>query len=122
MSAYNANPIGILTPDGALIPCEPYEHLDLAQEMVEKMDTIPFAIKHNRMDCEVYLQQLGYIIVRGHDVYGLIGWRMDWIDENTEQILHLTSEQKKWLTDNYGSFPKDKQKTVDKMIDYSDKT
>lgn len=105
------NHVGVLPPNGEFISCEPYEHLDLAQELVDKMNNVSPEIKCNRMECEVYLQQLGYIIVRSHDVYGLIGYLVE------EKILHLTDEQKKWLIDNYKSFPSDKQKSVDDLID-----
>ena len=104
------NKIGILPPDGQLIPCNSYEHLDIAYELVEKMQH-PVA---NRLEAEFYLQQLGYIIVRSRDVYGLIGY----LDDH-DHIICMTTSQKRWLEENYDSFPTDKQKSVDDILKYA---
>lgn len=104
--------VGVLTPEGKLIECEPYEHLDLAKELVEKMENVPADAKNNRLEAEVYLQKLGYIIVRTHDVYGMIGYIVD----DDGHRIHMTQEQKKWLEDNYGDFSKEKRETVDDMF------
>lgn len=106
------NCIGILSPNGSFIECESYEHLDLAKEIAEKLNS-EYSHK-NRLICEEYLQKLGYIIVRVRDVYGLIGY----LDDN-DKVIYLTNEQKNWLESHYDEFPKDKQKSIDDLIDYN---
>ncbi len=105
------NYIGILSPNGSFTECESYEHLDLAQEIAEKLNS-EYSYK-NRIACEEYLQKLGYIIVRAHDVYGLIGY----IDDDNK-VIHLSDKQKKWLEDHYDEFPTDKQRSVDDLIEH----
>ncbi len=105
------NHTGILSPDGSFVECESYEHLDLAKEIAENLNS-EYAHK-NGVACEEYLQKLGYIIVRARDVYGLIGY----LDDN-DKFIHLSNEQKKWLEDNYDEFPTDKQRTVNDLIDH----
>lgn len=112
MSAKDMNYIGILSPDGNFIECKSYEHLDLAKEIAEKLNSDYMYKGH--IACEEYIQKLGYIIVRAHDVYGLIGY----LDDN-DKIIYLSKEQKKWLEDNYDNFPTDKQKFVDDLIDHN---
>lgn len=106
------NYTGILSPDGSFIECENYEHLELAKEIAEKLNS-EYSHK-SRIVCKEYLQKLGYIIVRAHDVCGLIGY----LDDNGKGI-YLSAEQQKWLKDNYGKFPKDKQRSIDALIENS---
>lgn len=106
------NLIGILSPNGSFIECESYEHLELAKEIAEKLNS-DYSYK-NGIECEKYLQKMGYIIVRSRDVYGLIGY----LDDNNKMIC-LSDEQKKWLEDNYDKFPTYKQKSVDELIDHN---
>ena len=106
--------IGILKPDGSFIECERYEHLELERELVETLDE-KFSYLSS-LDCELYLQKLGYVIVRASDVYGFIGH----LDDN-HKIIHLTDKQKKWLEDHYSEFPSDKQRSVDDIIDHSER-
>lgn len=106
------NYIGILSPSGSFIECESYEHLDLAQEIAEKLNS-EYSHK-NRITCEEYLQKLGYIMVRARDVYGLIGY----LDDDNK-VIHLSDEQKKWLEKYYDEFPADKQRSVDDLIDHN---
>lgn len=106
------NYTGILSPDGSFVECESYEHLDLAKEIAEKLNS-DYSYK-NGVQCEEYLQKLGYIIVRARDVYGLIGY----LDDD-DKFICLSDEQKKWLEDNYDDFPTDKQRSVDDLIDHN---
>ena len=104
------NKIGFLAPNGKLIECESYEHLDVAREIAEELDpNINFV---SSLDYETYLQELGYIVVRARDVYGLSGRIID--DEGHR--IHLTKEQIKWLEDNYENFPDDKRESVDDLF------
>lgn len=105
----NMNYIGILSPDGSFIECESYEHLELAKEIAEKLNS-EYSHK-SRIVCKEYLQKLGYIIVRAHDVCGLIGY----LDDNGKGI-YLSDKQQKWLEDNYDNFPTDKRRSVDDLI------
>ena len=104
------NKVGILAPDGKLIPCESYEHLDLADKLVNKMN---HTVK-NKVEAEDYLQQLGYLIVRARDIYGLIGF----FDMN-DNLISLTDEQSKWLIENYEYFPQEKRECVDELLERS---
>ena len=106
------NYTGILSPNGSFIECESYEHLELAKEIAEKLNS-EYSHK-NGVVCEEYLQKLGYIIVRARDVYGLIGY----LDDD-DKVIYLSDEQKKWLEDNYDEFPTDKQRSVDDLIDHN---
>lgn len=106
------NYTGILSPNGNFIECESYEHLELAKEIAEKLNS-DYSYKSG-IACEEYLQKLGYIIVRTRDVYGLIGY----LDDN-DKIINLSDKQKKWLEDNYDKFPTDKQRSVDDLIDHN---
>lgn len=105
------NYIGILSPDGSFIECESYEHLELAKEIAEKLNS-EYSYKSGIV-CEEYLQKLGYIIVRARDVYGIIGY----LDDG--KVIYLSDEQQKWLEDNYNEFPTDKQRSIDDLIDNS---
>ena len=106
------NYTGILSPNGSFIECESYGHLNLAKEIAEKLNS-EYSHKDG-IECEEYLQKLGYIIVRARDVYGLVGY----LDDNNK-IIYLSDEQKKWLEDNYDKFPTDKQRSVDDLIDHN---
>lgn len=106
------NKVGILSPTGEFYPCENFEHLILAKELSDKihMDkNLPPII--NMVDCEDYLQKIGYIIVRAKDVYARVGW----LDDN-KQVIRMTKEQKDWLEENYQYFNKIKQGYVDELI------
>lgn len=103
------NKTGFLSPSGKLIECESYEHLDKACEIADELNLS----YNNRLEAEIILQKLGYITVRARDVYGLIGY----LDDNYKLIC-MTTEQKRWLERNYEFFPKDKQKSVDDLIDH----
>ena len=102
------NKVGILAPDGKLIPCESYDHLNIADKLVKEMEH-PV---NNKLEAEEYLQQLGYIVVRARDVYGLIGY----LDDN-DQLICLTNAQKRWLEENYDNFPIEKQRSIDDLLD-----
>ncbi len=106
------NYTGILSPNGNFIECESYEHLDLAEEIAEKLNS-EYSHK-SRIACEEYLQKLGYIVVRAHDVYGLIGY----LDDD-DKFIYLSDEQKKWLEKHYDEFPTDKQRSIDDLIDHN---
>ncbi len=114
--AISKNKIGLLDPDGTLHECESWEHLDTAYEIVEQMADAPAKARMNRLEAESYLQNLGWVIVRARDVYGMIGY----LGEN-DKVIHLSEEQKKWLTDNYEFFPTDKQASVDDLLDNRDR-
>ena len=105
------NQIGILTPQGILIECDSYEHLDLARELIDKISDAPTV--YSSVDAEIYLQKLGYLIVRSRDVYGLVGY----LDDDN-RVIRMTKEQRKWLEDNYAEFPADKQRTVDNLFEH----
>ena len=105
------NYIGILSPNGSFIECESYEHLDLAKEIAEKLNS-DYSHK-NGVACEEYLQKLGYIIVRARDVYGLIGYL------NDGKVICLSNEQEKWLENHYDDFQTDKQRSIDDLIDHN---
>ena len=102
------NKVGILAPDGKLIPCESYDHLNIANKLVKEMEH-PV---NNKLEAEEYLQQLGYVVIRARDVYGLIGY----LDDN-DHLICLTNAQKRWLEENYDNFPIEKQRSIDDLLD-----
>lgn len=106
------NYIGILSPNGNFIECKSYEHLNLAKKIAEKLNS-KYSHKSD-LACEEFLQKLGYVIIRAHDVYGLIGY----LDDD-DKVIHLSNEQKKWLEANYDKFPTDKQRSIDDLIDHN---
>ena len=108
------NKIGILAPSGELNECNSWEHTELAKELVSDMTDVPAGI--NGLEAEEHLQRKGYVVVRARDVYGMIGYLDD--DDN---VIHLTEAQRKWLLDEYGNFPDDKQRCVDDLLDVRDR-
>jgi hypothetical protein len=107
--------IGYLTPKGELIECESYGHMGLALDLVEEMADAPVKSKTSGIEAEKYLQELGYIVVRARDCYGLIGYRKK---SNSEQRLHMTNEQRTWLLEHYEEFNPEKREYVDKLFDW----
>ncbi len=105
--------IGFLTPDGTLIECDAWEHLDKATEIAEELEKRAF---RTRLSAEEYLLKRGYIAIRSRDVYGMVGF----LDEN-KNVIHLTEEQRKWFEAHYDEFISDKQKSIDEMMDNYDK-
>ena len=104
---------GFLDTEGKLHPCEHYEHLDLAFDIVEEMGVIV----HNRLEAEEYLQKLGWVCVRTNDVYGLIGCFKD-IENGKEERYHLTKEQREWFNNNYENMTMACRESVDVMFDW----
>lgn len=107
--------IGILDPKGVLHECEPYEHLDLAWEIVVD-DMGNKARVLNRLQAEEHLQRQGWVVVRRNDVYGMIGYLIDPTDISKEEKIHLTKEQRSWLENNYEHMSAAKRKSVDDMF------
>ena len=105
--------IGYLTPKGELIECESYEHMDLALDLVREMADAPAKSKTNGFEAEIYLQELGYIVIRARDCYGLIGHH---INPHSETRVHMTKEQKEWLLNHYEEFNDEKRKCVDELF------
>ncbi len=102
---------GYLDTTGKLHECEHYGHLDLAWELVD-------AMKHpvrTRLDAERYLQELGWLVVRDHDIYGLIGYIKE---DGKEERWHLTDEQKKWLNNVYGAVNNDCRAAIDHIFEW----
>ena len=98
---------GYLDREGKLHPCNSWEHLDKAAEIVEEM-----GVKTgNRLDAEEYLKKLGWIVVRSCDVYGFIGLRVN------GKRLHLTDAQKEFLNKLYGEVNESCQKSIDKIFE-----
>ena len=102
-------PIGILDTNGHLHRCDPYGHLDLAADLVKE---IGITVK-NRLEAEEYLQKLGYVIIRAHDVYGYIGWHKD---ETSDECYHLTKAQIEWLNKNYEYMLPDCRESVEELF------
>ena len=107
--SYTENPIGFLKPNGTLIECESWEHMEKACDIA---DEIGISYK-NKLDAEIALQLQGYIVIRARDIYGRIGQ----FDNNGGRI-HLSKEQKDWLEANYEDFPEEKRKSTDEIFDW----
>ncbi len=100
---------GFLDREGKLHSCNAWEHLDKAIKITEEM-----GVKiSNRLDAEVYLEKLGWIVIRNRDVYGFIGIHAD----GKEERLHLTDAQKEFLNKLYGEVSENCQKSIDELFD-----
>ena len=98
---------GFLDREGKLYPCNPWGHLDKAAVVVEEM-----GVKvSNRLDAEMYLEKLGWIVIRSRDAYGFIGLPVD------GKRLHLTDAQKEFLNKLYGEVNESCQKSIDKLFE-----
>lgn len=102
-------PIGILDTNGHLHQCDSYGHLDLAEDLVKEMGV---TVK-NRLKAEEYLQKLGYVIIRAHDVYGYIGY---FKNKNSDVRYHLTEAQIDWLNKNYEYMLPDCRESVEELF------
>ena len=105
--------IGYLTPKGELIECESYGHMDLALDLIEEMADAPAKSRTNGFEAEVYLQELGYIVMRARDCYGFIG---HYLYPRSETRIHMTKEQREWLLEHYEEFNEAKRKSVDELF------
>lgn len=101
---------GFLDREGKLHQCNEWGHLDKAIEIVEGMGVQIC----NKLYAEVYLEKLGWIVIRTRDVYGLIGF---YTDDDQKERLHLTDSQKTFLNKLYGEVNKSCQKSIDKLFD-----
>lgn len=101
---------GFLDTDGRLYECEPWGHLDEAYDIVENMG-VPVA---NRLKAEEYLQKLGWIVVRTHDVYSLIGF---FKDDSSGIRYHLTDAQKDWFNKAYEDMTSKCRESIDEMFE-----
>ena len=105
--------IGILAPDGMFTPCDSYGHLDTALEIVEKiLDGASFI---STLKAEEYLLKLGYIVIQAHGAYSNIGY---YKDDNSEERLHLTKEQKCWLEEHYEGCSDETRKGIDDIFEW----
>ena len=110
--------VGFLKPDGTLIVCDSYEHLDKAFDICKELE-IPC---NNRMDAEQELFKLGWIEIRSRDIMSRIGVFIRDSDGNfTGRQYHLTNEQKKYLTDHYEDYNDGLRQSIDELIDKLDK-
>lgn len=107
------NDCGFLSPSGELRECASYDHLSTALDICEELGRHCY----NGLAAEDYLLDQGWIVIRARDVYGRIGYpRLD----DGQTIVHLTDVQRAWLVEHYIDFPTDKQRSVDRMLDYLD--
>lgn len=100
--------IGFLKPDGTLIPCNSWEHLNKAIEITESLGKA----FHFGTDAEEFLQKQGWLVIRRNDVYGLIGL----YNSETGKRYHLTDEQKNWLLVHYEDMSLLKRESVDDIF------
>lgn len=103
---------GFLDREGKIHTCEAYEHLDKAVEITEEMGVEI----SNRLDAEVYLEKLGWVVIRSRDVYGFIGLYEVHAD-GKEKRLHLTDAQKASLNKLYGEVNESCRKSIDELFD-----
>lgn len=108
---------GFLKPDGTLIVCEHYEHTSKAFDICMELD-IPCRFG---TDAEDKLLDLGYVEVRARDVIHHIGFYKEDKDGNLlDEILHLTEEQRAYLTEHYEEYNDNLRESVDKLMDKYD--
>lgn len=108
---------GFLKPDGTLVPCESFEHTIKAFDICLALN-IPC---RSGIDAEDKLLDLGYVEVRARDVIHRIGFYKEDKDGNLlEELLHLTEEQRAYLTEHYEEYNDDLRKSVDELMDRYD--
>ncbi len=108
---------GYLSPDGILYECTSFGHLDLAEELTEKISGGDFTYI-SPLECEEYLFKNGYICIRTRDVYGLIGYYIA-PNEGKEERYHLTNAQKSYLDNLYTENINDSlRKSIDHMYEW----
>ena len=108
---------GFLKPDGTLIPCESFEHTSKALDICWAIN-IPC---RSGIDAEDKLLDLGYVEVRARDVIHRIGFYKEDKDGNLlEELLHLTEEQRAYLTEHYEEYNDDLRESVDELMDRYD--
>ncbi len=103
---------GFLDREGTLHPCNAWEHLYKALEVIKEMGVEI----SSGLDAEGYLQKLGWIVIRSSDVYGLIGIYVDG-REGKKERLHLTDAQKEFLNKLYGGVNESCQKFIDELFE-----
>lgn len=103
------NEIGFLKPDGTLIRCNAWEHMNTAIKIAESMGQSFYS----GIKAEEFLQKQGWLVIRTSDVYGLIGV----YNPETGKRYHLSDEQKKWLIEHYDNMSPLKRKYVDELFD-----
>lgn len=111
------NTIGFLKLNGTLIPCESYEHTSKAFDICSVLN-IPC---RSGIDAEDKLLDLGYVEVRARDVIHRIGVHKEDKDGNlSDEIRHLTEEQRAYLTEHYEEYNDDLRESVDELMDKYD--
>lgn len=76
--------IGFLNPQGELIKCSSWGHLDKAVEICEEIYNKYFIY---RQEAEDYILSLGYVAIRARDVY------MSYRNNSTNEWIKLTQKQ-----------------------------
>lgn len=98
---------GFLSPDGIYTPCEPYEHMDTAIEIVQKSHHCEFRKDfRNRLDAEFYLQKIGYVVFYARCVHKrfVVDGKITPLTRVQEDflVLHMVdanNEEQKWDMD-----------------------
>lgn len=107
--------IGILDTDGVLHECGPYEHLELAWDIVvEDMGNPEFVT--NTLQAETYLQKLGWIVIGSYGVESFTGYFINPDNPNSVERIHLTDAQKVWLEEHYEYMSPKMRLTVDDIF------
>lgn len=107
--------IGILDTNGILHECSPYEHLELAWEIVEEDMHNP-ELAQNTLQAETYLKKLGWIVIGSCGVDSFIGYFKDLDNPNSEERIHLTKAQKVWLEEHYENMSPKMRLAVDDIF------
>lgn len=107
--------IGILDTDGILHECRPYEHLELAWDIVVNDMGNPEFVT-NTLGAEIYLQKLGWIVIGSCGADSFIGYFKDLDNPNSEERIHLTKAQKVWLEEHYEYMSPKTRLTVDDIF------
>ena len=81
------NEIGFLKPDGTLIRCNAWEHMNTAIKIAESMGQSFYS----GIKAEEFLQKQGWLVIRTSDVYGLIGV----YNPETGKRYHLSDEKER---------------------------
>lgn len=95
--------LGFVAPFGEFYECLPFEHIKLANTLLEKMYKAQNANSVDR------LCRLGWIVLE-KDFVGFI-------DDDIHNICPLTNSQKQWLKENREKMPVSRRLLLDKCLE-----
>ena len=103
--------IGFLNPQGELIKCSSWEHLDKSTEICKDVYNKEFIY---RQDAEDYILSVGYVAIRARDVY------MSYKNETTNEWIKLTQKQLDFFATHADEFNEAQKKDICEILYYQE--